>query len=160
MLLVYFLVGSSLLLYLISRFLLGNKLSISFCGRFGMAVMLAVTGIAHFVSPGFMVEMMPDFFPMKLEIVYFTGALELLAAVGLLIDSISKLTAIMAVIFFLCILPANTNGAMKHVQFGGMQDGLSHLWFRIPLQILFIAWTYYFGVWINKTVAPPSRRQS
>src|ERR1700733_14068189 len=151
MLLVYFLVGSSLLLYLISRFLLGDKLSVSFCGRVGMAVMLTVTGIAHFASPGFMIEMMPDFFPMKLEMVYFTGVLELLAAVGLLIDRVSKLTAIMLIIFFVAIIPANINGAMKHVQFGGMQDGLSHLWFRIPLQIFFIAWTYYFGVWVNKT---------
>lgn len=157
MILIYFLVGSSLLLYLISRFLLKNKLSLSFCGRFGMAVMLTVTGIAHFVSPGFMVEMMPDFFPLKLEIVYFTGVLELLAAIGLLVERFSKLTAIMVIIFFICILPANINGAMKHVQFGGMQYGVSHLWFRIPMQILFIAWTYYFGIRINKKASTIDR---
>lgn len=158
MTLLIFLFGSFVLFFLANKFLLKNRFSLSFIGRFGMAVMLTVTGIAHFVSPGFMVEMMPDFLPMKLEIVYLTGVLELLAVAGLLLDSTSKLTAMMVIVFFICILPANINGAMKHVQFGGMQGGLAHLWFRIPMQILFILWTYYFGVRIN--VAPASRRLS
>lgn len=145
-----FLLGSFVLFYLVNKFLLKNRLSLSFVGRAALAMMLVVTGTAHFASPGFMVEMMPDFMPMKLEIVYLTGVLELLAAVGLLIESTSKLTAVMLIIFFICILPANIAGSLKQVQYGGMEAGAVYLFFRIPLQIFFILWAYYFGIRINR----------
>ena len=134
----------------IRKFFLKDKLSFSFVGRASLAVMLTVTGIAHFTNADLMIEMMPEFVPMKREMVYFTGVCELLAVVGLLWDKTSKLTAVMLIIFFIAILPANIIGSMKQVQLGGMENGVIYLFFRIPLQILFILWTYYFGIRINK----------
>ena len=115
-----------------------------------MSVMLLVTGIAHFTSTDLMVETMPDFMPAKKEIVYFTGVCDLLAVVGLLWDKTAKLTAIMLIIFFLAILPAIIVGSIKQVQLGGMENGVLYLVFRVPLQIFFIIWIYYFGIRINK----------
>jgi uncharacterized membrane protein len=112
--------------------------------------MLIVTGSAHFTSTDLMIEIMPDFMPLKKEIVYFTGVCELLAVAGLLWNKTSKLTAFMLIIFFIAILPANIVGSMKQVQLGGMENGAIYLFFRIPLQILFILWAYYFGIRINK----------
>lgn len=134
----------------INKFLLKGKLSISFIGRSSLSVMLIVTGIAHFTSTNLMVEMMPEFLPLKKEIVYLTGILELLAVVGLLVNKLSKITAILLIIFFVAILPANIVGSLKQVNLGGMENGVMYLLFRIPLQILFIFWAYYFGVRINK----------
>ena len=88
----------------------------------------------------------PEFLPLKKEIVYLTGILELLAVIGLLINSLSKITAVLLIIFFIAILPANIIGSMKQVNLGGMEMGVMYLIFRIPLQILFIFWAYYFGV--------------
>ena len=138
------------LLFGINRFLLNGKLSLSFIGRTALAVMLIVTGVAHFTSTDLMVEMMPEFLPLKKEIVYLTGILELLAVVGLLMNSLSKITAILLIIFFIAILPANIIGSMKQVNLGGMENGVWYLLFRVPLQILFIFWAYYFGIKINK----------
>jgi len=115
--------------------------------------MLLVTGIAHFTSTDLMVEMLPDFMPYKKETIYLTGILELLAAAGLLIDKTAKLTALCLMIFFLAILPANIAGSLKQVKLGGMENGSMYLFFRIPLQIFFTFWVYYFGIRLKKLTA-------
>jgi uncharacterized membrane protein len=138
------------LLFGINKFLLQDKLSLSFIGRVSLAIMLIVTGIAHFTRTDLMVEMMPEFLPLKKEIVYMTGILELLAVIGLLVGRLSRITAILLIIFFVAVLPANIVGGIKQVNLGGMENGIMYLLFRVPMQILFIFWTYYFGVRINK----------
>jgi len=115
-----------------------------------MSVMLIVTGVAHFANTDLMVEMMPEFLPLKREFVYLTGVLELLAVVGLLINRLSKLTAVLLIIFFILILPANIVGSIKQINLGGMENGVLYLLFRVPLQIFFIFWAYYFGIRTNK----------
>jgi len=137
-------------LFAVNRFFLDQRLTISFIGRASLAAMLAVTGIAHFASTDLMMEMMPDFLPAKRELVYLTGVLELLAVAGLLIEKTSKITAVCLVLFFIAILPANVIGSLKQVKIGGMESGAVYLFFRIPLQILFIFWAYYFGIRKNK----------
>jgi len=145
-----FLLAAFILLFAVNKFFLKNRLSLSLVGRAALAVMLTVTGIAHFTSTDLMIEMMPDFLPYKRETVYLTGILELLAVIGLLIDKTAKLTAVLLIVLFISILPANIVGSLKQVNLGGMENGAMYLLFRIPLQILFIAWTYYFGIKINK----------
>jgi uncharacterized membrane protein len=141
-----FLVGTFALLYLLNQFALGGRLSLSFIGRASMAVMLIVTAIAHFTNTQQMTEMMPDFIPAKREMIYFTGACELLAVVGLIWDRAARLASILLIIFFVLVLPANIAGSLKSVQLGGMEYGPWYLLFRIPLQIFFIWWVWYFGV--------------
>ena len=141
-----FLLATFGLLYLLDRFVLGRRLGLSLIGRVSMAVMLLVTGISHFTSTTAMVEMMPEFLPAKRELVYFTGACELAAVIGLLWDKTARLASILLIIFFVLVLPANIAGSLKSVNFGGMEYGPLYLLFRIPLQILFIWWTWYFGL--------------
>jgi uncharacterized membrane protein len=40
------------------------------------------------------------------------------------------------------VLPANIYSAVKEVGLGG--HGAAYLWFRIPLQLLFIGWAAHF----------------
>jgi len=141
-----FLLGSFALLYLINRFLLGKRLSLSFIGRASMAVMLIVTGISHFTNTQQMIDMMPEFMPAKREMIYFTGVCELLAVVGLIWDKTARLASILLIIFFVLVLPANIAGSLKSVQFGGMEYGPLYLLFRIPLQIFFIWWVWWSGL--------------
>ena len=141
-----FLLGTFVALYLINRFLLGRRLSLSFIGRASMAVMLIVTGVSHFTNTEQMVDMMPDFMPAKREMIYFTGVCELLAVVGLIWGKTARLASILLIIFFVLVLPANIAGSLKSVQFAGMEYGPLYLLFRIPLQIFFIWWVWYFGI--------------
>ena len=118
-------------------------------GRIAMSVMLLLTGIGHFIYPSGMALMLPDFIPFKMEVIYFTGLIEIAAAIGLLIPRIQKLTAWLLIIFLISIFPTNIYAAIHHVNLQTATydgSGLSYLWFRVPLQILFIGWVYYFGV--------------
>ncbi|HET6766933.1 MAG TPA: hypothetical protein VFH08_06035 [Chitinophagaceae bacterium] len=121
----------------------------SFAGCVAMSVMLIFTGISHFLFPEGMALMLPGFIPFKKGVIYFTGVIEIAAAAGLLIPRFRKMTAWLLIIFFIAILPANIHAAIHHVNlrtasFDG--SGLNYLWFRVPLQIFFIAWVYYFGI--------------
>ena len=139
-----FLLATFVLLYLLDRFALGRRLGLSFIGRASMAVMLIVTGISHFTSTDAMVAMMPDFMPAKRELVYFTGVCELAAVVGLLWEKTARLASILLIVFFVLVLPAHIAGSLKSVNFGGMDYGPWYLLFRVPLQIFFIWWVWYF----------------
>lgn len=111
-----------------------------------MAVMLIATGIAHFTSTEPMVRMMPEFVPYKRELVWFTGICEFAGALGLLWPKTTRLAAVMLIIFFITILPANIAGSLKAVEFGGMENGPWYLLFRVPLQLFFILWVWWFGI--------------
>ena len=133
-------------LYLIDRFALRQRLGLSFIGRAAMAVMLIATGISHFTNTEELIAIMPDMMPAKRELVYFTGICELAAVPGLLWSKTARLASVLLLIFFVLVLPANIAGSFKQVQFGGMEYGPWYLLFRVPLQVLFIWWVWFFGV--------------
>jgi len=123
------------------------KLALS--ARIAMSVMLLFTSIGHFAYTEGMAMMMPDFIPYKTELVYFTGIIEMLAAIGLQISSVRLRTAWLLILFFIMLLPANINAAIKHVDYekGTFEgSGTNYLWFRVPLQILFIVWVYLSSI--------------
>jgi len=140
-----FLLATFGILYLVNRLFLSRRLSLSFIGRASMAVMLLVTGISHFTNAEEMIAMMPDFMPAKREIIYFTGVCELGAVIGLLWSKTSRLASLLLIVFFVLVLPANIAGSLNSVQFGGMEYGPLYLLFRVPLQIFFIWWVWWFG---------------
>ena len=121
----------------------------SLSGRIAMSVILVITAIGHVVYAKGMILMMPDVIPFKKEVVYLTGIIEFCAAVGLLIPRFQHFTAWLLILFLLFVLPANIHATLKHVDFitgTYTGPGVSYLWIRIPLQVIFIAWTYYFAI--------------
>lgn len=151
-----FLLATFVILYLLNRFALSGRMTLSFIGRASMAVMLTVTGVVHFTSTDWMVGMMPEAVPYKRELVWFTGVCELAAVVGLLWDRFSRLTSILLIIFFVLILPANIAESLKP-DTGDLEFGKWYLLFRIPLQIFFIWWVWYFGVRTGPQASLPAR---
>ena len=126
-----------------------KEYKVALSARIAMSVMLLFTSIGHFVFTKGMVLMMPDLIPYKKEIVYLTGIIEILAAIGLQIPRVRVLTAWLLILFFILLLPANINAAINQVDYekGTFEgSGTSYLWFRIPLQILFIVWTYLSSI--------------
>jgi uncharacterized membrane protein len=118
-------------------------------GRISMSSMLAFTAVGHFAFTKGMSMMIPPFVPFKTKIVYLTGIIEIIAAVGLLIPDFKILTAWLLIVFFILILPANIYAGIKHVDYQKASfsgKGFSYLWFRVPLQILFIIWTYLSAI--------------
>lgn len=128
---------------------LRGKFEFAFSGRIAMSAMLMFTAVAHFTLTKGMEMMLPDFIPSKTEVVYLTGIIEIAAAIGLFIPNLRMTTAWLLIVFFLLILPANIYASIRQVdiQNGTFEgNGLTYLWFRIPLQILFIVWTYLAAI--------------
>lgn len=119
---------------------------VAMAARIAMAVMLVFTAIGHFKFPEGMALMIPKSIPFKLEMIYLTGVLEIAGAIGLLVPGWRGVTGWCLILFFLLILPANIHAALHHVNFekaGQDGPGPAYLWFRIPLQALFIGWIYF-----------------
>jgi uncharacterized membrane protein len=134
-------------------YLLLDHVSLAFCGKFSFSLMLIFTAIIHYVHTDGLELTMPDNFSDKYKrvIVLATGDLEIAFAAGLLIDEISKNVAILIMLYLLAIIPSNIISAIKKVSverenFTGR--GMFYLWLRIPLQVFFMAWVYYFGAFL------------
>ncbi len=122
---------------------------INLSGRVAMSAMLAFTAMGHFKFTEGMAMMLPAGVPAKKQIILATGVIEVLAAIGLLVSAIVQLTGILLIVFFVMILPANIYAAMKNVDLEKADHtgkGIDYLWFRIPEQIFFIAWVYFFTI--------------
>ncbi len=133
---------------LISRLIFG-QFDFKLSGKIALDVMLIFTAIGHFILTKGMTMMLPDFVPFRTELIYLTGILEIAAAVGIFFPSLRWITGCCLILFFILILPSNIYAAWKGIDYqtgnlGG--NGLSYLWFRIPFQVLLIAWTYFFVV--------------
>ncbi len=111
--------------------------------------MLLFTALGHFMFVNGMARMIPDNIPYKVLIVQATGIIEIAFAIALLLPKYSYIAGILLIIFFLLILPANIKASMDGLNYQtGLLDGkgLSYLWFRVPLQMLFIIWVYFSAV--------------
>ena len=138
-------------LLLLSTYLMQGWPDYLLAGNGAMAAMLLFTGVGHFTFTKGMMQMLPAFLPAKKAWILATGVLEIAAAVGLLIPTLRMETACLLAAFFLLILPANILAAQRHLNYQtGTSDGPGprYLWFRMPLQLLFIAWTLFFGWYI------------
>ena len=137
-----------LLSFTISLFvikIINNEYDFQLSAKIAMSIMLVFTAIGHFAFTKGMSMMIPQFIPYKETFVYLTGVFEILLAISLLIPRFKYISGWTLIIFLLLMLPANIYASINNVNYQkGTFDGngLGYLWFRIPLQFLFIAWTY------------------
>lgn len=132
--------------------LINGNLQYAFAGKIAMSAMLLLTSFGHFKFTDGMSNMLPSSIPFRKEIVLVTGIIEIAAAIGLLVPSLQFLTGWLLILFFVLILPANISAALRGIDYQkGTTDGpgLTYLWFRIPLQIVFILWVYYFVIYLR-----------
>lgn len=123
-------------------------LNIILSGRIALSVMLLFTAIGHFKFTGGMEMMLPQIIPAKKFLVYFTGVFEFVAAVGLF-TNYQWLTGMCLLNFLVLVLPFNIYAAIHRVDYERATregKGPKYLWIRIPMQIFFIGWVYYFAV--------------
>ena len=128
---------------LLSLFKIGSP---NLRGRISLALFFIFTGIGHFFLTEKMMQMLPAFMPMRKEIIYITGVLEILGAIGLLIPRFVRAASIALILFLIGVLPANIYSAFQNLEFGGHQMGPIYLLARVPFQLFVIFWTYYFGI--------------
>ncbi|SHG43064.1 Uncharacterized membrane protein [Chryseobacterium oranimense] len=144
---------ATFILALVGTYIAQGKPDFLFSGNLGMAVFIVFTGFSHFKFQKGMAMMIPDFIPGKMFWVYCTGFLEIAAGIGLMIPSIREITAILLIIFYVLVFMANINSSRKNINIFKADytgPGMSYLYReRIPMQIILIVWTWYFGIYIN-----------
>jgi uncharacterized membrane protein len=141
------------ILALIGTRIFQGEWNLLFSGNLGMAVFIIFTGLSHFKFQKGMTMMIPDFIPARLFWVYFTGIIEIAAGIGLMIPSIRELTAILLIIFYVLVFLANINSSKNNINIFKADytgPGMAYLYKeRIPMQVILIAWTWYFGIYLN-----------
>lgn len=129
--------------------IINKEYNVALAARISMSIMLFFTALGHFLFSKGMTLMIPDIIPFKLFLVYGTGVLEVLLAIGLHIEKYREFTAWSIIIFLIMMLPANIKASILELNYQTGEyngKGLAYLWFRIPLQVLFIVWTYLSAI--------------
>lgn len=141
-------IGTYGALTVVNMLLKDVNLSRSLRGRMSLAIFFVFTGVSHFLMPEEMAQMLPEFIPWRVEIIYVTGILEVAGGIGLLIPGLEKLAALSLILFLIGVLPSNIYAALNHVEFGAHSEGPIYLLLRIPFQLFLMGWAYYFGIHI------------
>ncbi|WP_426478994.1 DoxX family protein [Chryseobacterium sp. CBSDS_008] len=144
---------ATFILALLGTFWVQGKPDFIFSGNLGMAVFIIFTGFSHFKFQKGMAMMIPEFIPARMFWVYCTGVLEIAAGIGLMIPAARELTAILLIIFYVLVFIANINSARKKINIFKADytgPGMKYLYTqRIPMQVILIVWTWYFGIYLH-----------
>jgi uncharacterized membrane protein len=100
----------------------------------GLAVLLGVTGSAHFLKPEWFDAIVPRALPGPARVyTVVSGLVELVLATALLRGSTRRVAGYAAAVFFVAVFPANVQAAL---------DGETVAWARLPLQapLVWLAW--------------------
>ena len=107
--------------------------------RILLALFFCYAGIQHFMKPEFYEPFVPSFLPLKMLIIYASGALELVFGLLLLMPKYAKLGATGILLLLLIFLPVHIWDVFAEAPAIGSQKAA---YIRLPFQFLFIAWAY------------------
>ena len=107
-----------------------------------MSAFYILAGILHFARPGMYMNIMPEYLPFPLLLVYMSGILEVLSGVLLLFPQFRNIGAWLTIFTLIVVFPANIQMMTDFYK-----EHNPYLWvavLRLPLQLLLIywAWTY------------------
>lgn len=109
--------------------------------RIIFAVFFIGAGIMHFVKPNFYLNIVPPYLPLKLELVYVSGACESLLGAMLLFRRLAPWAAWGLILLLVAVFPANIY-VYQHQELVPASP-LLHL-LRLPLQGVLILWAYWY----------------
>ncbi|MEA2236066.1 MAG: hypothetical protein QOC81_790 [Thermoanaerobaculia bacterium] len=110
--------------------------------RWLLAALFVFAGINHFVRPLFYEPMVPPYLPSPHLLVVLSGVAEIFLGVLLLVPRASRMAAWGLIALLIAVSPANIHMAMHPELFP--QFHAAALWIRLPLQIVLMAWAYWF----------------
>jgi uncharacterized membrane protein len=110
-----------------------------------MGIGYVLAGLNHFLNPAIYLQMMPPYLPWHAELVAISGVLEILGGVGVLVPRTRRLAAWGLIALLIAVFPANLYLALNEVPFGNSVPPRWAMWLRLPFQLLFIAWAYWYA---------------
>jgi uncharacterized membrane protein len=114
-----------------------------------MSALYFVAGVSHFRRPKMYERIVPPQFPRPRELVYLSGVVELLLALGLLSRRTRRQSAWGIVALLLAVFPANVYMATHDVLGDAVPEERKRavdvaLWLRLPLQGVLVAWAWWY----------------
>ena len=113
--------------------------------RWLFAASMVAVGISHFTHPEPFLKIMLPALPAHLELVYLSGAFEILGGVGLLVPSTRRFSAWGLVALLIAVYPANIHMLVNDIYLDDMPRERWILWARMPLQFVFIGLALWTG---------------
>jgi uncharacterized membrane protein len=120
--------------------------------RLGMAIAMAFAGISHLVLATPFIQHLPPWVPLREEVVFVSGLLEIALGIALLLPAPTRRrVGVVLALYFVAVFPGNLYVAVYDVDVDGQPGGV-YPWVRLPLQLLFVAW----AIWSTRDApAPP-----
>ena len=104
-----------------------------------LAGLLTLTGVTHFVAPGFYEPIVPHVLPGSARgLVLVSGVAELVCAAALANRRTRRLGATMAFVLFIVVFPANVQMAVDWRGRGAAPRAIAYA--RLPLQVPLVWW--------------------
>jgi len=128
------------------------RLKIGLCWFFTLFFFIA--GIMHFVQDDAFAAIVPPLLPFPKLIVWITGVMEFIFALGLVLPKYRKLSGFWLAPYLLAVLPANIYMAMYNIPLGEATASPTALWVRVALQfplIVLILWATG-NIWERKNI--------
>lgn len=114
-----------------------------------LAVFWIAAGVNHFLDPDFYVNIMPDYMPLHRELVLLSGVTEIAAGLMVAIPALTRWGAWFCIVHLLIFFTVHIDMVVHADKFPEVP--ITVLWFRLPLQVLFILWAGWF-------IGGPARR--
>jgi len=109
----------------------------------GLAVVFLwfmVGGITHFTNPAFFVAIMPPYIGYHLEIVYISGVLEILGAIGILIPALRQWAGSGLLLLTVCVTPANIHMWLNRELFPDVSPVFLSVRLLVQVLLLLLIW--------------------
>ncbi|SMO56962.1 DoxX family protein [Melghirimyces algeriensis] len=131
--------------YLLSWWKPFSKTNRADWATWSLVVMLFFVGGSHFAKTMELASIVPPWIPAPTAVVLWTGVLEMLFAVALLIPFTRRQAGLLIAVYFILVFPANIYGTLQGIQLSGTPSIPGYPWIRLFFQPLFIGWALW--VW-------------
>ncbi len=109
------------------------------------AIFYILAGFNHFLSTAVYYVIMPKWLPAHGFLIYFSGVLEIVLGVLLLFKMTRKLAAVLIILMLIAFMPAHIYMIQKAPFILGKISVTPFIaWARLPFQLLFIGWAWYY----------------
>jgi uncharacterized membrane protein len=110
--------------------------------RTSLGVIFVAAGALHFLAPGAYERIMPTYLPLHRELVYLSGALEILGGLGMFSKRTRSVAGIGLILLLLAVWPANLQMLLDARAAQKPAWWVALLWARMPLQVVLIWWVW------------------
>ena len=110
--------------------------------RTSLGVIFVAAGALHFLLPGAYERIVPPYLPLHRELVYLSGALEILGGLGMLTKRTRPVAGVGLILLLLAVWPANLQMLLDARAAGKPSWWLALLWARMPLQLVLMWWVW------------------